>query len=175
MRNKLLLTLLLWGIGSHALAGEWRSWPVVGEATFRWFMLTIYHSQLRTPNGQYLVDEHNVTAQPLALDIEYRKNIKAKALLDATAKQWSKQGIDARLQRGWLSHLAGIFPDIRVGEHIIYVTDGLTGEFYWQREQELRYIGKVTDIQLSSAFLGIWLGKNTRYPKLRQQLTGVTP
>ncbi len=49
---------------------------------------TVYHSQLRTPNGRY-----DGPQQDRALIITYQRDIDREALVDATRDQWQAQGI----------------------------------------------------------------------------------
>lgn len=49
---------------------------------------TVYHSQLRTPNGRY-----DGPQQDRALIITYQRDIDREALVEATRDQWQAQGI----------------------------------------------------------------------------------
>ncbi len=48
-----LLLLWLTTLAPAAHAADWLTWRRVGEATLTWGPFTVYHSQLRTPNGRY--------------------------------------------------------------------------------------------------------------------------
>ena len=48
-----LLLLWLTILAPAAHAADWLTWRRVGEATLTWGPFTVYHSQLRTPNGRY--------------------------------------------------------------------------------------------------------------------------
>ncbi|MGT3492462.1 hypothetical protein ACVQIL_26070, partial [Klebsiella pneumoniae] len=48
-----LLLLWLTVLAPAAHAADWLAWRRVGEATLTWGPFTVYHSQLRTPNGRY--------------------------------------------------------------------------------------------------------------------------
>lgn len=82
--------LLLWLIvlAPAAHAADWLAWRRVGEATLTWGPFTVYHSQLRTPNGRY-----DGPQQDRALIITYQRDIDREALVDATRDQWQAQGI----------------------------------------------------------------------------------
>ena len=87
-----LLLLWLTALAPAAHAADWLTWRRVGEATLTWGPFTIYHSQLRTPNGRY-----DGPQQDRALIITYRRDIDREALVEATRDQWQAQGI---LQQG---------------------------------------------------------------------------
>lgn len=169
----LAIFILLCSFSYGALAASWSGWPVVGTATFRWLLMDIYHSTLRTPSGQFQPIESSAAPEPLALEIEYLKTISGETLLKATDKQWQKQGIDEQRRTRWLRELTEYFPDVEPGDRLIYVLVEGRGEFYFHHHNTTRSIGVITDKELARAFLAIWIGINTRYPALRQKLIGV--
>ena len=83
-----LLLLWLTTLAPAAHAADWLTWRRVGEATLTWGPFTVYHSQLRTPNGRY-----DGPQQDRALIITYRRDIDRDALVDATRDQWQAQGL----------------------------------------------------------------------------------
>ncbi len=105
-----LLLLWLTTLAPAAHAADWLTWRRVGEATLTWGPFTIYHSQLRTPNGRY-----DGPQQDRALIITYRRDIDREALVEATRDQWQAQGILQQEPRSeaWLRMLQGIWPDAR--------------------------------------------------------------
>lgn len=157
----------------------WLQWPAVGEASLSWLWFDIYHSQLRTPSGEY----QGITA-PLALQIRYQRNIAAEELLDATAEQWQKLGYHNDDIRLWRQHLTAIFPTVAYGDQLVFVSNGRQGRFYFYSHNEAqskgataasyRLLGAIHQPQLNRAFLAIWLAENSQYPQLRQQLIGAS-
>lgn len=83
-----LLLLWLTTLAPAAHAADWLTWRRVGEATLTWGPFTVYHSQLRTPNGRY-----DGPQQDRALIITYQRDIDREALVEATRDQWQAQGI----------------------------------------------------------------------------------
>ncbi len=73
-----LLLLWLTILAPAAHAADWLTWRRVGEATLTWGPFTVYHSQLRTPNGRY-----DGPQQDRALIITYRRDIDREALVEA--------------------------------------------------------------------------------------------
>lgn len=104
-----LLLLWLTILAPAAHAADWLTWRRVGEATLTWGPFTVYHSQLRTPNGRY-----DGPQQDRALIITYRRDIDREALVEATRDQWQAQGILQQEPRSeaWLRMLQGIWPDV---------------------------------------------------------------
>lgn len=152
---------------------EWQQWPVVGQATLSWLWLDIYSSQLRSPSGEYVQDE-DITPHPMALEIQYMRDISSKQLIKATEEQWLDLGYNPQLIDRWILQLNDIFPSVKTGEALIYVTDGRSGHFiYRPTDASSQQIGHVTDERLNDAFLAIWLSSKTEYQELRQQLIGM--
>ncbi len=180
---RLILTtlMLLLAIKANAVGGgvsnnyddEWQRWPVVGQASLSWFWLDIYSSQLRSPDGKY-DQSKDITPHPVALEIRYMRDISNAQLLDATEEQWQNLGFSKQQIKRWISQLSGIFPSVKMGEILAYVTDGRVGKFiYTPNGREPQILGHISDEQLNDAFLAIWLSTKTEYPKLRQQLIGM--
>jgi hypothetical protein len=151
---------------------HWEEWPTVGEAQLTWFLFDVYESRLHSPSGGYIVSS-DVTPHPVALEIRYQRSISNLQLLDATIEQWQALGYDSKLQKQWLDELMPIFPSVSSGDKLIYVTNGISGDFYFDKNDQQNHIGKIESEQLNDAFLAIWLSPNTEYPELREQLIGL--
>lgn len=152
---------------------NWGQWQVVGEAQLSWLFFDIYRSELLAPSGTYSQSE-DVTPHPIALRIRYQRDISREQLLEATLDQWQKMGVDRPTRSSWIAQLYDIFPSVSPGEQLIYVTDGESGQFYFQGGNDvLKQVGRVDDEALNDGFLSIWLGRNSQYPKLRAQLIGM--
>lgn len=94
------------------------------RATLTWGPFTVYHSQLRTPNGRY-----DGPQQDRALIITYQRDIDREALVDATRDQWQAQGILQQEPRSeaWLRMLQGLWPDVAPGSQLAFVVRGGEG------------------------------------------------
>jgi len=151
---------------------NWSSWSQVGQAQLTMIFFDIYESSLLSPTGEYLLGQ-DITPHPLALSITYQRDISKKQLLDATVEQWQKLGFERRITMEWESRLEYIFPDIKKGNNLTYVTDGYTGKFYYSKRQfTQQLIGSIEEEALNDAFLAIWLSPETDYPRLRERLIG---
>lgn len=178
--RNLLITLsttlmLLFASYGYASVGsstaEWKYWRTVGQAQLSVLFFDIYQSRLLTPTGVYEQTD-DITPHPLALSIHYQRDVSRSQLIDATEEQWEKLGYSQSRRKQWLFQLEGIFPDIKKGQRLAYVTDGQTGHFYYQGSGGVEQIGVIEDESLNDAFLAIWLSPQTQYPKLRNQLIG---
>ncbi|MDP1166034.1 hypothetical protein Q6281_31570, partial [Klebsiella pneumoniae] len=70
-----------------AHAADWLPWRRVGEAPLTGGPFSVYHSQLRTPNGR-----SDGPQQDRALILTYRRDIAREALVAATRDQWQAPG-----------------------------------------------------------------------------------
>ncbi|WP_194435315.1 chalcone isomerase family protein [Vibrio fluminensis] len=153
---------------------NWQNWNQVGEAQLSILFFDIYQSKLTSPTGIYQQQSLDVTPHPLALSINYQRNITQKQLLDATYEQWVKLGYTERDAKAWITQLSAIFPNIKSGQTLTYITNGETGQFvYSPLPSKSRHIGTISDERLNDAFLSIWLSPKTEYADLRRQLIGM--
>lgn len=152
---------------------KWQNWPTVGKSSMSWLFLNIFKSELKTPSGQY-VDSHTISPQPLALSIVYQRDISKKQLIDATKEQWLNLGYDRSTQQRWLIELESVYTSVKQGEKLVYVTDGLHGEFhFYQQGHKVKKLGEINSESLNNAFLSIWLSPATDYPSHREKLLGL--
>lgn len=177
IKRGLICSLLFSGavFASSALDhSNWSRWPSVGQAQLTIFIFDVYQSRLLAPSGKYLLHD-DITPHPLALSIDYQRDISQQQLLDATLEQWLEMGYEKGVTLDWIKALDVIFPDIEQGQNLTYVTDGSYGQFYYKPSATSapELIGTVNDEALNDAFLAIWLSPNTSYPELRSQLIGM--
>lgn len=158
---------------SKVSTADWRQWKMVGQAKLTWFIFDIYESRLRAPDGRYQVSA-DVSPHPFALEIYYQRDVTKQQLLEVTDEQWQKLGVKQQRRQQWLSELNKMYPNIKKGDELAYVTDGKAGQFLYRRAGDAspKTVGYVEDEGLNDAFLSIWLSPNTEFPKLREQLIG---
>ncbi|WP_045420252.1 chalcone isomerase family protein [Vibrio jasicida] len=180
LTNSWLMTALLFVMPSQAqtITGTsalpmWQQWQTVGEAQLTWFVFDVYKSTLKAPDGQYLVS-NDVSPHPFALEINYQRDISKQQLLDVTDEQWQKLGFTQAYRQAWISKFDTMFPTIKKGDELTYLTDGKTGRLIYRQAGSKPYqiVGYVKDERLNDAFLSIWLSPKTEFPKLRKQLIG---
>lgn len=158
-------------LASLVLASQAHSTPVqdldrVGSATLKVWFWTIYDSRLYSPDGQFDGIEPG-----LALELDYKRDIATDELISRTRKEWQKLDLYHEGQEGWLEQLARLWPAIQEGDELVlHVGNELGSSFYYNGEA----IGEITDAEFTRQFLAIWLSEKSSYPKLRDQLVGLT-
>lgn len=111
---------------------------------------------------------------PQALKINYLRDIDKEDLVDATADQWQHLNMESTKQDQWIKDLTKIFPNIQEGDAITLVVDqNKVSTFYLtDKHSKNRKLGIIQDVEFGTAFLAIWLSKNTSRPALRSKLLG---
>ena len=147
------------------MASPIQSMQKVGEAKLEFLFWDIYNSELYSESGAFNQQEY-----PLALKIQYLRNIDAKDLVDKTAEEWQKLGYTDAQVAPWLTQISEIWPDIVKGDELLLVVEkDRSSRFY--HNQEL--IGDMLDDDFGPSFLAIWLDENCSFPKLRDKLIGL--
>lgn len=129
-----------------------------GSGEFRRFGFLIYRATL------WAGDEP--TAPPLALRLDYQRNLDGRAIADASVKEMRRLGVPEATLSRWGERMAAIFPDVRVGDYItgIYRPEGVVFLF------NDRVIGEIAEAEFGRRFFGIWLDVRTSAPELRAVL-----
>jgi len=162
-RRALLLALasvLLLGLpppaGAHAEAfAGLKRW---GSGEFRRFGFLVYEATLWAGDDPQ--------RPPLALRLDYKRNIDGKAIAEASVKEMRRFVTDESLLRQWGEQMQRIFPDVRPGDHILGVHRPESAHFY----QGDRLLGTIDAPGFAEAFFAIWLDARTSAPALRAAL-----
>ena len=154
------------------ISSEWNSSQQIGNTKFSRFGIHIYNASLwslkKNVKGDTPGNSNNVHAT--ALIIKYARNISSEQLLSSTYKQWKYLGFADQLPlESWLRELEMLWPDVRSGDYLIFVSsqDG-TNTFYSKKEM----LGSIDDNKFAPAFLDIWLSPEAKYQKHRKELLG---
>jgi hypothetical protein len=137
----------------------------VGEARLEVLFWDVYDSSLYSADGRYDPQQY-----PIALNIQYLRNIKAKDLIEKTASEWQKLGFDNPSASHWLDAIQDLWPDISKGDELLLVVDDDKTSYFYHNGEAL---GQISDPQFGPQFLAIWLDEKCSYPKLRKQLIGL--
>ncbi len=129
-----------------------------GSGEFRRFGFLVYEATLWAGDDPQ--------RPPLALRLDYKRNIEGKAIAEASVKEMRRLVSDEAQLRQWGEQMQRIFPDVKPGDHIlgVYRPDG--ARFY----QDDRLIGAIGSPGFAEAFFGIWLDARTSAPDLRMAL-----
>ncbi len=156
----LALGLLLAG---HAQAVPWDSLQLTGEARLKVLFWNVYDARLYTVDGRY-----RERAWPMALQLDYLREIESSDLVEETLRQWQQQGLDGHPRIGdWLARLAELWPDVTEEDAITLVVDADgRSRFYFNDA----LLGGIDDPEFADYFAAIWLSEKTTSPRVREQL-----
>jgi hypothetical protein len=140
-----------------ATPGAWTRW---GSGDMRWLGIALYQATL------YVAGDDAGQA-PLALRLQYKRDIPGARLVQASIEEMRRLGADpARLSR-WEVQLQRLFPDVRKGDTVTGVRiPGIGVRFFHQD----RLLGELADPEFGRWFFDIWLHPDSRSPALRSQL-----
>ena len=148
------------------ITNQWQL-ELVGQTKLRRLGLHIYDASFWMQNNQASTSfKSNLSA----LSITYARNIRASRLLSSTSKEWNRLGFANKYPlQAWLGSLEKIWPDVKKGDQLIVVTIPKGKTIFFDQFKQL---GTVNDPDFGPAFLAIWLDKNSRYKKNRNELLG---
>jgi hypothetical protein len=129
-----------------------------GSGEFRRFGFLVYEATLWAGDDPQ--------RPPLALRLEYKRNISGSAIVDASVKEMRALGTDETHLKAWGVEMTRLLPDVRLGDQIIghYLLDGAA--FFLNG----RLLGEVSDVAFARQFFAIWLDPNSSAPALRAAL-----
>jgi hypothetical protein len=177
IQRRALLALLIAGSLAPAraqiqappeVAGVWPAARLQGEGRLRFLGLLVYDIRLWTPTPALGADNWSTT--PLALEIEYARSLDGRKIAERSLDEMQRSGpIAAELGQRWLAAMTTLFPDVNAGDRITGVLlPDASARFYFNG----RTRGDVQDAEFARRFFGIWLGKATSEPALREALIG---
>ncbi len=164
---KLIYSLAFFFIGivaEDSIAQPLSNLKAVGSAKLRVLFFDVYTSELKTESGKYFDG-----IRPIQLRINYERDIKSRALIKQTKKEWDAQMVSVSNQRNWVNKLEEIWPDIKSGDTLIF-------ELYKNEKNQFFYngreIGNIGDSNFGETFLDIWLSIKTTRPNIRKAMLG---
>jgi hypothetical protein len=138
-----------------------------GEGQMRFFGLRVYDVRLWAGEPPSAA---TWPALPLALEIEYARELDGQAIAERSLKEMRRQAeISADTGARWLAEMSRIFPDVRSGDRITGVQRPGTGARFFVNG---RLQGELLDADFARLFFGIWLSPRTSEPALREALLG---
>ncbi|GAB3000468.1 chalcone isomerase family protein [Psychrosphaera aestuarii] len=142
------------------------SYKLSGKAEFSYLFWDVYDSYLYNQSGKFVSSKKWYEQAPLVLEIRYKRDIKAKDLVDSTVEQWQHLKIAEQEYLPYVGWLNEIWPNLKEGDRLaLYMFSDRSVFFYNNRflaEHEGGEFGKI--------FLDIWLSDDTSEPKLRKKL-----
>ena len=137
--------------------------PVVGlmrwgRGEFRRFGFLVYEATLWAGEDPQRL--------PLALRLDYKRNIAGTDIVEASVKEMRRFNDDEGQLQNWAAQMESIFPDIKAGDHLVGVHQPDGAHFY----QNERLLGVIDAPGFADAFFAIWLDPRTSAPELRLAL-----
>jgi hypothetical protein len=129
-----------------------------GNGEFRRFGFLVYEATLWAGDDPQ--------RPPLALRLDYKRNIAGFAIVEASVKEMRALGADEASLKRWGEAMARLFPDVKPGDCIVGQYEPEVARFYFND----RLLGRVEDPGFARAFFGIWLDARTSAPELRAAL-----
>ena len=149
------------------IRGELGNVRLQGNGQMRFLGLAVYDIRLWAASP--LVPDQ-VSGRALALEIEYARALQGEQIAERSLAEMKRGArIDAATAERWLSTMKRLFPDVGKGDRLTGVQqpDG-TARFFVNG----RLTGEVRDPAFTTLFFGIWLGRHSSEPDLRDQLLG---
>jgi len=141
---------------------------LVGEGEAHFWGLRLYRARLWSGVGGF------DPRRPFALELTYLRPVRRERIVQASIDEIRRiagAAVPAQRLEGWRELLERTFVDVDAGETV-------TGEY--RPDQGVRFyrgerlLADIPDADFARAFFRIWLDENTREPRLREQLLGVT-
>lgn len=180
----LMLTMLFCGLPAYAqskdepenlsylvqnqnlLLSNGKSFKATGQAEFSYLFWDVYNSTLFNAKGKFSKDSAWHEQGPVVLEIHYKRDIKAKDLIDSTVEQWQHlklSNADYEAYVGWLSET---WPNLKKGDKLALLMYSDHSVFFYNNQ----FLSKQDNPAFGKIFLDIWLSVDTSEPKLRKQL-----
>ncbi|MBS1132788.1 MAG: hypothetical protein H6R16_3790 [Proteobacteria bacterium] len=129
-----------------------------GSGEFRRFGFLVYEATLWAGDDPQ--------RPPLALRLDYKRDIDGKAIAAASVKEMRRFVADESLLQRWGEQMQRLFPDVKPGDHLLGVYGKEGASFY----QDDRLLGRIDSPGFADAFFAIWLDARTSAPELRAAL-----
>ncbi|KPA19888.1 hypothetical protein shim_38470 [Shimia sp. SK013] len=161
-RLAVIIAVLLCALPAYAssVERELTGAQLRGTATFRYVGISLYEARLYTKGGAELN-----WSEDFALEVTYLRNLKERALVDSTMKEFTRAGGALPVR----DRLEVCYQDVRKGDTYLAVSDGPDTLEFWLNDTPactLRYP------QIKTRFMAIFLGDNTRSKSFTAQLKG---
>ena len=136
-------------------------WPMVGETRLKVMFWELYDARLFTPSGTWC------GGPPYQLSLTYLRQGRTEQLVKRVADAWRRQGLDHPNRADWLAQLNSIWPDVLVGDNLVFILTATGKSGFWLNEE---FLGGVDDLDFGLMFGDIWLAPDTLGPKNRARL-----
>lgn len=151
------------------IKNKWKKTPSLkGQFLFRFFGLDIYQAQLWVDGA---MNANLYEEGQLALQLVYARNLNGSEIAKRSLQEIKNQvKVSPEQEQIWLEQMVKIFPNVKNGDHITGVYGPAQKAVFFFNQ---KYLGELSDIELSKRFFGIWLSPQTSEPKMRLHLLGL--
>lgn len=141
----------------------------MGQGKLTWWGLHVYDSQLWSAKPGKAFDYRT---DSYWLKLKYARDFDGADIAERSREEIEDQGqVDPALLDGWEKQMRALFPNVKEGESLSALyAPGKGAQFFYNGKP----LGELTDPDLSTAFMGIWLDPKTSAPDLRLQLLGIS-
>lgn len=129
-----------------------------GRGEFRYLGFLVYEATLWAGNDPQ--------QPPLALRLDYKRDLKGKAIAEASVREMRQLGADETRLLDWQEKMTGLFPDIKRGDYLLGVYEPARARFIHNGA----WLGEIADAEFARYFFGIWLDPRSSSPELRTAL-----
>ncbi|MEM9632607.1 MAG: chalcone isomerase family protein [Pseudomonadota bacterium] len=137
---------------------------LVGKGRMTYLGFKVFDAELYAPKGSYS------SSAPFALKLTYLRNFKGKKIAESSVDEIKRQGgVSQQQLDAWGKKMQAIFPNVSAGQSITGVRTANGSSVFYLGS---RKIGTISDPAFTKRFFAIWLGNNTRNPRLRAKLVG---
>jgi hypothetical protein len=106
---------------------------------------------------------------PYRLELIYRKNIKADAIVKSSKEEMLKVGGPESKVNEWGEEIKKIFPNVKPGDSLLGYVDNKKRSIFCQ---DNKVLGTIEDPQFADYFFGIWLSEKSSRTDIRNKLVG---
>ena len=150
----------------NLLLSNGKSFKATGQAEFSYLFWDVYNSTLFNAKGEFNKDSAWHEQGPVVLEIHYKRDIKAKDLIDSTVEQWQHLKISNADYEAYVSWLSETWPNLKKGDKLALLMYPDHSVFFYNNQ----FLSKQDNPAFGKTFLDIWLSVDTSEPKLRKQL-----
>ncbi|MDA8621226.1 chalcone isomerase family protein [Psychrosphaera sp.] len=143
-----------------------KSFKATGQAEFSYLFWDVYDSRLFNMKGKFDSKSDWHEQGPVVLEIHYKRDIKAKDLIDSTVEQWQHLKVSDADYAQYVTWLSETWPNLKEGDKLALLMYSDHSVFFYNNE----FLSKQDNPEFGKTFLDIWLSVDTSEPKLRKQL-----
>lgn len=161
LRLALCFCLCALPVGAEVLDKVLPGAQVRGQATYRHLGFQLYDARLFTKGGAPLN-----RAQDYALELEYKRTLSQKALVEGTLREMKRIGkpLPPRAQ------LETCFQNVGTGDRYLAVSRGPDQLSFWRNE---RLTCTLRQKDIKTGFMSVFLGEQSRSPSFTRKLLGL--